>query len=270
MVTATPVSNIIPNAGVYVQVLRFFVVLLLGLLFTRAVLVPGVSLLMRRRDVKVETQHTAENLSYVIGIFFSFTIALQAGNFGSLVTVIGAIAAAMTVAIGFGMRDQISNLVAGVFIFLNNPFLVGDYIKTEETEGVVEDISILSTTLTGSSSQTIIVPNSQLTMEEVKNYTRDWRTKASISVELPVEQLPAGTDLLREIAVGHEAVLDDPPPDVFYTDSEGVVSAELHYWLADSSQSKQVKSEILEAFTKDAVAQDMLGERDVADKPPVS
>lgn len=265
MVTATPISNIIPETGVYVQVIRFALVLLAGLAVTRGLLVPGVAHLVRRREPRKQTLQTAGNLTNVVGIFLSFTVALQAGNFGNLVTVIGAIAAALTVAIGFGMRDQISNLVAGFFIFLYNPFLVGDYIKTEETEGVVENITILSTTLTGNSSQEIIVPNSQLTMEEVKNYTASSQTKASISVELPIEHLQAGTDLLTEIADGHEAVLTTPEPDVFYTDTDRSVSAELHYWLGDSRASKRIKSEILEAFTARAVELDLLGADELDD-----
>lgn len=257
MPNETLVSDLIPNTAIYLQLARFFIVLVIGLALTRAILLPAVSYLLRRRSAKKETHQSVENLASVVGVFFSFTVALQAGNFGNLVTIIGAVAAALTVAIGFGMRDQVSNVVAGFFIYLNNPFLVGDYIETEETEGVVEEITFLSTTLKGSSSQKIVVPNSQLTMEEMKNYTQDSKTKASINIELSNETLKEGTELLRRIAAQNEEVSDNPDPAIVYSDTGGTVTAELQYWLESSRKSKQVKSNILEEFNEKAVERDL-------------
>lgn len=257
MVSQTPITDLLPNTGIYLQLVRFTLVLLGGLLFTQVILVPMLTYLLRRRNTRKETRHSVRNLASVVGIFISFTVALEAGNFGNLVTVIGAVAAALTVAIGFGMRDQISNVVAGFFIFLQNPFYVGDYIKTEDTEGVIEEITILHTVLKGSSSQSIIVPNSQLTMEEVKNYTRESTTKASISVSLPPDSISEGTRLLEAIADDHSDVRASPAPEIVFTDHEGAVLPELHYWLDDSRASKRVKSEILEEFNDRAVTNDL-------------
>lgn len=245
------------NSTIYFQLLSFTVVLLVGLLFTQAVLGPALSLLLRRRGVRVETRHSVRNLANVIGIFMSFTVALEAGSFGSLVTVLGAVAAALTVAIGFGMRDQISNVVAGFFIFLKNPFYVGDYIETEDTEGVIEDITILHTVLQGSASQTVVVPNHQLTMEEVRNYTREGRTKGSISLALSNENMAEGTDLFRAVADQHADTLVRPEPEILYHDEDGDIAVELQYWLDDSGQSKRVRSEILAEFNEQAVAADL-------------
>jgi len=248
------VSELLPNAGVYLQLARFVVVLLVGLVLTRAVLRPALSRLLRTRDAEKETRQSVVNLANVIGFFFSFTVALQAGNFGTLVTIIGAVAAALTVAIGFGMRDQVSNIVAGFLIYLYTPFLVGDYIESEDAEGVVEGITLVSTTLTGSASQKVVVPNSQLLMEELKNYTHDSQTKGSIRVTLPNHRLQEGAELLERIASRQAGVLETPEPDIFYGEREGTVYAELHYWLESSRHSKQVKSDILEEFNRQAVA----------------
>lgn len=260
MPSLTFVTDLIPNAGVYLQLFRFVVVLFVGLVLTRALLLPSISYLLKRRGARKETRQSVENLASVVGVFFSFTVALQAGNFGNLVTIIGAIAAALTVAIGFGMRDQVSNVVAGFFIYLNNPFLVGDYIKTEETEGVVDEIAFLSTTLEGRSSRKVVVPNSQLTTEEMKNYTQGSKTKASIDIELSNENLGEGTTLLREIAERNEAVLDSPAPDIFYNDAGRALTAEVQYWIGGSRRAKRVKSDILEEFNEKAIERDLFGD----------
>lgn len=169
MINGTLVNELIPNPGVYLRVARFLLILIVGVVLTRILILPIARRLLRKREAESETKHSVLNIVGVIGYFLSFTVALQAGNFGNLVTIIGAIAAALTVAIGFGMRDQISNLVAGFLIYIYRPFIIGDYIHSQTAEGVVDSINLASTTLLGSSSEKIVVPNSQLTTEELKN-----------------------------------------------------------------------------------------------------
>lgn len=262
MPAGTLLRDLIPDPTVYLQVLRFLIVLLVGLVATRLLLVPPIRYMLERRESGPETRQTVVNLATIVGIFLSFTVALQAGNFGNLVTILGALAAALTFAVGFGMRDQISNVVAGFFIYLYNPFLVGDYIETGASEGVVTDITLLATTLEGSSSQKIVVPNNQLTIEEMKNYTVDGTTKVSIALDIPHDRLQDGTDLLREIAEQHDRVLDEPSPEIHYTDSDRTIRAELHYWVADSTASRPIKSEILDEFSTRAVRAGIFDERD--------
>ncbi|AKH98368.1 mechanosensitive ion channel family protein [Halanaeroarchaeum sulfurireducens] len=192
MFHGTLVNDLIPNPSVYLRVVRFLAILVIGIVLIRAVLIPVTRRVLRKREVGTEAINSVLSLTSVIGYFLSFTIALQAANFGSIVTILGAMAAAFVLAMGFGMRDQISNIVGGLLIYVSNPFIVGDYIKSQTAEGVVESINLVSTTLAGSSSQKIVVPNAQLTTEELKNYTKDSRTKASIRVTLPLEQLEEG------------------------------------------------------------------------------
>lgn len=243
-------SELLPDTSIYLQLARFVVVFAAGIVFTRAAVMPAIAVLLRRRGAAKTTRHSIVNIGGIVGFFLSFTVALQAGNFGNLVTVLGTVAAAMTVAIGFGMRDQISNLLAGLFIFLDSPFIKGEYIKTTETEGVVREISLRSTTLEGSSSQKVVVPNSQLTMEELKNYTRGSKTKCAVRIELPNEHIEEGTELLEELATQQPDVLTDPRPDTFYTDADGRIASEVHFWVSDPADVKPSKSTLLESFNR--------------------
>lgn len=253
MVIGTLANDIMPNPAVYLRLARFFAILVIGVLLIRVVLIPITRRVLRKRDTGTETIHTVLSLTSVIGYFMSFTIALQAANFGSIVTILGAMAASLVLAMGFGMRDQISNIVGGMLIYLSNPFIEGDYIKSQTAEGVVESINLVSTTLSGSASQKIVIPNAQLTTEELKNYSKASRTKASIRVTLPLEDLEQGTELLKEIVDTRSEVLDDPAPDIFYSETDGEVYSELHFWLETSHNSKEIKSDILEEFSRQMV-----------------
>ncbi len=258
------IETLIPeNPGVYLQLGRFLITLFVGFAITRGVLMPLVARAAERRGSEKKVKHSLENVAGIIGLFLTFTIALQAAEFGSLVTILGAITAALTVAVGFGMRDQVSNLVAGIFIYTDNPFVKGDYIKTGETEGVVKDISLRSTTLNGRSSQKIVVPNAQLTTQEVKNYTRGDRTKGAIHLDFDQANIEEATSLLREIVEKQEDVLEKPAPEIFFTDTDDEINAEVHYWLDNSSKSKDVKSQVLKEFNQQAVKKGIFdGEKD--------
>ncbi|PCJ58834.1 MAG: mechanosensitive ion channel [Planctomycetota bacterium] len=64
-------------------------------------------------------------------------------------------------ALGFALKDTVSNLLAGVLIFLYKPFLINDRIKLGGFEGVVEKINLRYTELSNDGDK-ILIPNSKL------------------------------------------------------------------------------------------------------------
>lgn len=65
------------------------------------------------------------------------------------------------VALSFGMKDTISNTIAGVLIMAYRQFKVGDHIKIKDWEGKVIDINIRYTTI-HTDDMTVFIPNSVL------------------------------------------------------------------------------------------------------------
>lgn len=257
------ISEIIPATEIYFQLARFFVVLGAGMLVTRFVLMPTVAKLLSMRQKGKKSIHSIANLSGIIGLFISFTFALQAAAFGNLATIIGTIAAALTVAIGFGMREQVGSLVGGIFIQLDNPFVKGDYIKVDEYEGVVREIRLRATELNGFSSTKMVVPNSVLVNNTVKNFTRGRRTKTSIEMTTDPENLEEIAEILEDVARNEEDVLEKPEPQVVYTRLEdGKIAAELHYWVKDSVNAKAVRSDVIERYTRQAVERGLITKKE--------
>ncbi|MFB6180409.1 MAG: mechanosensitive ion channel domain-containing protein [Candidatus Nanohalobium sp.] len=137
---------LITQEKIYIQLAKFFFTLLTGVIITRAVLMPLTKKAFQKRG-DLKASHSFENLAGITGLFLSLTIPLQVGGLGDLATIIGAVAAALTVAVGFGMRDQVASVVGGIFIHLDNPFIKGDYIKTGETSGKIKEIKLRATVL---------------------------------------------------------------------------------------------------------------------------
>ena len=243
------IDQFFTSQQVYFQLARFVITIVLGTIITRTVLMPLTRRLMARKGSDVKAKHSMENIVALVGLFVTFIVALQAGNFGNLVTVLGTIAAALTVAIGFGMRDQVSSIVAGIFIHTDNPFVKGDYIKVDEFEGVVKEIKLRTTILNGKNDEKQIVPNNILTTSVVRNQTKGNKTRTGIDLKIVSENLEKASEILVNSAVKQEEIMENPEPEVNYVGiDEGKVETRLMYWLNGSEKVKKVRSKVLEAF----------------------
>lgn len=89
--------------------------------------------------------------------------AFGVAGFGKFLTSLAAIAAAGTLAIGFAIQDVIKNFVIGVFIFIERPFRIGDWIEWDEYAGTVMNIGLRGTRVRTFDKELLTVPNHTLT-----------------------------------------------------------------------------------------------------------
>lgn len=68
------------------------------------------------------------------------------------------------VVVALAAQDTCANLFGGMMIVLDKPFTLGDWIKTEEVEGIVEEITFRSTRIRTFTKSLVTVPNSKLTV----------------------------------------------------------------------------------------------------------
>ena len=253
------IESFLPDTGLYVQLVRFLVVLALGSVFTRVALMPLTHRLASRRGRSEVSVHSIENIVGISGLFLSFIFALQAAELGNLVTVLGAITAALTVAVGFGMRDQIGNVVAGFFIYTDHPFIKGDYISSEKFEGIVKEIKLRHTVINGASSEKVVLPNGMLTTQPLRNFTRGNKTKTDIEFKVVIDKVEDFEKLCVEQASENEKVLENPEPETTIRgleDDKAIVA--LSYWLKNHEELKNVRSDVSRNIMKEAVEQKIM------------
>ncbi len=117
-------------------------------------------------------ENTITNLSkyvtWVIGFFI--LLGVIGVDLTSVVVGIGA----FSIAISFAMKDIIQNLVSGILLHADKPFKVGDSIKIKNHGGVVQKISIRSTTLREDDGDLVIIPNTMFVTNPVKKY-KEWK-----------------------------------------------------------------------------------------------
>jgi small conductance mechanosensitive channel len=97
------------------------------------------------------------------------------------------------IAIGFGAQSLIKDIIAGLFIVMENQYRVGDVVNIADKEGLVVEINLRRTVLRDLDGIVHSVPNGEIRV--ASNLTKEWsRVNLNISVAY-------GTDLDRAIAV---------------------------------------------------------------------
>lgn len=129
------------------------------------------------------------------------------------------VAGALSLGIGFGLQNIVSNFVSGLILLVERPFKVGDWVSTSTTEGFVKRISVRATEIETFTRQSIIVPNSELINSPVGNWThRNKLGRVDVPIGVSYNSDPRKLiEILTEIARGHELVLRNPEPVVHFS-----------------------------------------------------
>jgi small-conductance mechanosensitive channel len=99
-------------------------------------------------------------------------------------------AAVLAVIIGFAAQSTLSNVVAGLVLALSQPIRLGDRVRVDDRDGVVEEIGLTFTYLRGDDGRRIIYPNSVLAASALENETiRDQAGRAEVVVQVELADI---------------------------------------------------------------------------------
>ena len=231
-------------AGLLGQILAFLAVFVVVYLVGRNVLIPLVNRMMTSRDLEPHARRPIRRLIAVVVGFVAITAAFGAAGYPDFLRSLATIAAAATLAIGFAMQDVLQNFVAGIFIYTDKPFKIGDWIEWDGNSGIVEDISFRVTRVRTFDNELLTVPNSQLTDGVIKNPV----AKGTLRLQVPFgigydDDIEKATDIILEEARNHEGILDDPAPSVRLTElGDSSVTLKSRIWIDDPSRSDFVRT----------------------------
>lgn len=162
-----------------------------------------------------------------LGLYLAFVTA--GFNLTSLTLILGALG----VGIGFGLQNVVQNFTSGLIILFERPIKVGDYVDLGDLSGVIQNISIRSTTIRTNDNVSVIVPNLEFVSSRVVNWSHG---SPEVRVRIPVG-VAYGSDLdlvrkaLIEVAEEDEGVLKNPPPTVFFRGfGDSSLNFELGVW----------------------------------------
>ena len=129
----------------------------------------------------------------------------------SLVALIGAAG----LAVGLALQNSLQNFAAGVMLLIFRPFKAGDFIDAAGVSGVVEGISIFSTTMRTGDNKEMIIPNGAIYGGIITNFSAKDTRRIDMVVGIGYDDdIRKAKDIIWEVLNADERILKDPAPTV--------------------------------------------------------
>ena len=212
----------------------FLLTFLLVYAVGRYVVLPLVALALEYRGTERTLRNGLERVGGFGVIVGAVVVGLWIAGLNFILERAAILVAGLTVALGFAAQNVVGNLVSGVYIVTDPNFNIGDWIRWNDQEGVIEDIRFRSTRVRTFDNEVITVPNSELTANAVTNAVVNDRLRVTVPVQINFDDdIDAAIRVLAEAAADHPDVLDDPEPVVRVTELDETVRIEAALWIAD-------------------------------------
>ncbi|MBC8494953.1 mechanosensitive ion channel family protein [archaeon] len=155
-------------------------------------------------------------------------------NFGYDVTSLIAGLGIGGLAFALAAKDMLANLFGGVTIMTDKPFKLGDRIKIESYDGIVEDIGLRSTRLKTLDGFQLVVPNATIANSILENVTKEKsrKVKMNIGVEYStsMQKMKEAKKIIEEIVIKNEDT-DDKSIVSFNMFGESALNFLIIYWI---------------------------------------
>jgi len=134
---------------------------------------------VKRFDDRVDVIEFSKHSLVIVSQVIKYTIYLIA--LAMILTIFGMTEALYTLltggailgfAIGYASKDVISNMLSGVIVAIDKPFMIGDDIEVGSIRGTVKVIAFRTTKLVTPDGIFVEIPNSDMTSKPIKNYSR--------------------------------------------------------------------------------------------------
>jgi potassium efflux system protein len=187
---------------------------------------------------------------YAIAILFAL------GMVGMDYTKLALIAGALSVGIGFGLQNIVSNFISGLILLFERPVRIGDWVAVGGIEGYVRKINIRATVIETFDRSEVIVPNSEFISGQVTNWTLNtqWgRLKAPVGVAYGSDTEKVKQILIDVARDNKEVILDGRQPEpyvIFLGFGDSSLDFELRCFIRDIDRRLRVLSEINFAIDK--------------------
>ena len=215
----------------------------------------GIGRALQKR-VNAQQAMLAKRLSFY-GVM-SLVLISFLGQLGIDLSVLLGAAGILTIAIGFASQTSASNLVSGLFLMAEQPFVVDDWIQIDDVVGVVLGVDLLAVRIRLFDNTLVRIPNETIIKSRLTNLTRFPIRRADIKVGVAYkEDMERVQALLFEIADRNPLVLDDPRPQFFFDGyGDSALDLRLCVWTAKENITdvrNAIRMEIKGVFDREGI-----------------
>lgn len=193
-----------------------------------------------RNSLAIFTQYTLIAIGILVGLNI---LGLTLGN-------IGVILGAFSFGVGLGLRDLFNNFFTGLFLLVERPVKVGDWVTVGNYDGQVSHIGARSITVTTDDRQELLVPNADIFSKNFINWThRDSVVRALVTIKTNRKDNPLRVkDIILEVLATIPKILTNPKPEVYFKEIDKVLlefKVEYYVDLNHISSRSGVRSQFL-------------------------
>ncbi len=225
------------------------VILVAGLLLSKRV----SNAISRLSHLDTQQRLLIQKFSYYAMITVVIAAALNQLGF-DLKVLLGA-AGVLTVAVGFAAQTSASNLISGLFLIIDRPFVVGDIIEVAGVRGEALSIDLLSSKIRTFDNILVRVPNETMVKSEIKNITffpiRRLDFKIGVGRK---EDISKVHKVLLGVADRNPLCLEDPAPlFIFEGFGESSLNVQFSVWVVRANilqLQNSILTEVKTAFDK--------------------
>ncbi|UUV22752.1 mechanosensitive ion channel family protein [Paenimyroides aestuarii] len=254
------ITSVVNDASIYMEkfiamlidaipaVVKAILFLIVGLFIIRTVL-KIVKNRFEKRNVDVSLRGFL--LSIIKFILYALLFLSVAANLGFQTTAILGALSGLVLAVGLALQGSLSNFAGGVLILLFRPFEVGDYIENSAgTDGTVDKIDLLYTTLTTAQGIKVFSPNGALANSVIRNFSKITNRRFEYLVGISYEDnIQTAQRVILDILNNDPRVIKEPAPDVFVSElADSSVNLTIRawaskddYWAARNSLQQEIK-----------------------------
>ena len=239
-------NNVVPQLGIITKNTVIAAITLLVFYVIYRILKSVVGQVIEKFELgKTVSSFLQMGLKYTLMIFAAIT-ALN--NIGYDVTSLIAGLGIAGIAIGFAAKDTLSNIVAGIFIFWDRPFYIGDLVEIEDEYGSVQDITLRTTRIVTPDGRMVSIPNQNIAANKVISYTMFPHLRLDIDVTIGVnEPIEKSREVMLKIVEGDKRFMVDPPPVVLVQElGDFYTKVQLRVWLDDTLTHIPIRAELRE------------------------
>lgn len=223
------------GADMFFRVLFFVVVIVLARMFSR----------ITRRIVRAGCDRSSLDLSELLkdifvstsgGLVMMVGILLALSQLGiSIAPMLAGLGVAGFV-IGFALQDTLGNFAAGAMILIYRPYDVNDFVEVTGASGLVNKMNLVSTTITTFDNQTLVVPNSKIWGDVIKNVTAQKVRRVDLEFGIGYgDDIEKAERVLADVVSSHELVLKKPATNIkLHTLGDSSVNFVVRPWVKTS------------------------------------
>jgi len=163
------------------------------------------------------------------------------------------------IVVGMAARQTLGAMLAGFVLMFSRPFEIGDWVQVGDREGIVTDITIVTTRIQTFDGEYVMLPNDEVSGQPITNRTRKGRLRIEVEVGIDYDHDPErAAEIARDAVRDLDEILNVPTPQVVgkrFGDSAIVLGVRV--WIDNPSARRmwRARTAVIEVLT-DAYAEE--------------